>query len=400
MRPDPRKLLKFRPSSGARWDQCAVAPIVDARLSKWSPSIYAATGTGVMAHIERAIEDLADESYFDGLVGTTDQIEGFDVTYTQEDADAAKVCFREISTLEESGMSLEIEKDVHTLIPVGDTKIQIRGRLDFALVSDEQIVVVDYKHGVGHTVEAANNIQLLCYLLGAIREYGHRESYSMRIIQPRARTRAKSTTWDVSGSAVAGMTASLAASMLRAYDAALTLATEGGIPITAYSPGSHCKWCPIERGCPGRLNLAISAACVTGLPYDEGQNLQWMLENASMIRQTVSDAETRADEILLEGGRIDGWKLVESYGNRSLRKDLSEAEITALKAARLVRMEPKMPTIAALEKAEKTGKIKSAAQYLAAGQKKPKRVTWDTEGVLWGAGDEFGTAEVTATTEG
>lgn len=63
--------------------------------------------------------------------------------------------------------------------------VDLTGTSDLILVSPEELVVADLKYGRG-VVEAKDNFQLLCYLLGAIQEFGPRPSYRLCILQPRA----------------------------------------------------------------------------------------------------------------------------------------------------------------------------------------------------------------------
>lgn len=63
----------------------------------------------------------------------------------------------------------------------------LSGTSDLVVVSPEELVVTDYKHGAGVIVEPATSKQLRLYLLGLIHEFGPRERYGLVIVQPRAR---------------------------------------------------------------------------------------------------------------------------------------------------------------------------------------------------------------------
>lgn len=60
------------------------------------------------------------------------------------------------------------------------------GTSDLVVVDPSEIVIGDYKHGVG-IVEVLDNQQLLLYLMGAVYLYGVRRKYRLIIFQPRAR---------------------------------------------------------------------------------------------------------------------------------------------------------------------------------------------------------------------
>ncbi len=61
------------------------------------------------------------------------------------------------------------------------------------IVADEELQIIDYKHGVGVLVEAENNSQMMCYALGAIELFDgiyDIEKVQMTIFQPDATTSA------------------------------------------------------------------------------------------------------------------------------------------------------------------------------------------------------------------
>jgi hypothetical protein len=64
---------------------------------------------------------------------------------------------------------------------------ELGGTIDLAVVSPQELVVTDYKHGAGIVVEVMDNRQLMLYLIGLINRYGKRPKYRIIIFQPRAR---------------------------------------------------------------------------------------------------------------------------------------------------------------------------------------------------------------------
>jgi hypothetical protein len=61
------------------------------------------------------------------------------------------------------------------------------GTIDLAVIDPEELVVVDYKHGIGIIVDVFDNRQLMLYLLGLVHKFGRRDNYRLIIVQPRAR---------------------------------------------------------------------------------------------------------------------------------------------------------------------------------------------------------------------
>ena len=391
------KLLKFSPSAAERWFYCPVSAVVAAMPRPYEPSIYAARGTGVMKKIEDALDDdFFDADDFDDIVGTTEEVDGHKITYTEEDARAARICYTDILSRVEDGMSLKVEESVSGVYKIDKTIIEQRGRIDFLLEDKDTYEIVDYKNGAGVTVSALNNYQLLSYLMMVVDTYGHKPFYVLRIVQPNAQTKVQ-TTWRLTHRQFEQVAEHVVASMTRAIQTAKALSEQSEIPLSDYYPGDHCKWCPIEHSCPGRVNKAVSVACMSRIPYEEGGKLKWTLDNAEQIKKVVSGAEKRADEILLGGGEVYGYKMIEAAGKRSVKKytDLDAAARDALEET--IDLEPKMPTIAQLEKIKDDGFDVSA--YINEAEPKPKRVTWSTDGKAWCAADEFEAAEIEETEE-
>lgn len=63
---------------------------------------------------------------------------------------------------------------------------ELGGTGDLVVIDPSELVVGDYKHGVG-IVEVMDNRQLMLYLVGLINLYGYRPKYRIIIFQPRAR---------------------------------------------------------------------------------------------------------------------------------------------------------------------------------------------------------------------
>jgi len=62
------------------------------------------------------------------------------------------------------------------------------GTVDFLIISDDTVVIIDFKYGQGVRVSAENNEQLKIYALGAIQEYGWLADFKyveLHIVQPR-----------------------------------------------------------------------------------------------------------------------------------------------------------------------------------------------------------------------
>jgi hypothetical protein len=396
----PNEMLNLRPSAAHRWRPCAVAAIAGSIPVEREDNVYAATGRGVMAHVEEALNLLEDASYFDRLVGKTEQVENgetgksTEVTYDKADVEAAKEAFGIVSEYDAQGARVFVEHPVKCDI-AGQV---VEGTADFIAVFDDMVIVDDLKNGAV-PVHAFENDQLSIYLLGAIAEFGPREKYQVGIIQPQSiEQHNRRTTWQFDESEISKIEQRFKWAVELAQAAAQSLYDTGEIPWQSYVDGDHCKYCTIKPTCPKRTNAAISTACLSGLPYDNETRLKFLLDNASLIKDVVTGAEKYADEALAVGKKVFGYKLIESSGNRSLRTDLTPGEVDVLRTAGLVKKVDKLPTIAELEKADKK-KLISAAHFIAGGKPKPKRVPYNFEGTPWNATAEYDAVEMEETEE-
>lgn len=74
---------------------------------------------------------------------------------------------------------------------VGRTKLlpnekkKLEGTSDLPIVTKDEILVTDYKHGF-HVVDPQHSKQLRIYLMGLIGKFGKRKGYRLGIFQPRA----------------------------------------------------------------------------------------------------------------------------------------------------------------------------------------------------------------------
>lgn len=400
MKPELDQLVKFSPSAAERWVNCPAAAVVAAMPSKYQPSIFAATGTAIMHHVETAVENFEEVEYFDGLLGKTEKIEGFDITYTESDIEAAKECFSKIAEIEAGGGVIEVEKEISGVFRQANGAVaRVKGRMDFCCTFPDRYEIVDYKHGEGVAVSAQNNWQLFSYLVCLVDCRGPKEKYALRIIQPRSRGQ-KDSAWEITNEQLSAIRPGLDAVFIRAFAAAGHLYHEGELYFTDYKAGDWCQWCAIKPTCPARINRAISAACGSRLPYEQGLHLKYLLDNGAEIKAIVSKAEEFAESELLAGRKVFGYKLIESFGNRSLKEVFTAEQIEELRSAKLVEMKEVFPTtVGAIEKAAKKKLIADPESYFSEGQRKPKMVPWEVEGTPWNAVDEYETTETEKTEE-
>jgi len=383
------KLVKCSPSSGERFYHCPNSAIV-ARLSKWDPSIYAATGTGVMAIIEKALgNEEADEAFFGQYIGKTEKVDGLDVTYTAEDMVAAIECFEEVIYLREfEEAEVEVEVELSTIIDVSLNKLPIKGRADFVVTTDDSYGIIDYKHGVAHVVSALNNKQMLMYLKALVDTRGPKEHYFLQIIQPRARYDAPKV-WHMTHEQFEGAWQHMEAAFARINLAAEYFARHKSLGFPHYEPGDHCRWCTIEASCPALVDKAITAALTGKVTEREpGEMVEWVIAAAPEVKAALASAEKVGYQRLLGGKKVKGFKLIQASGNRSIRKDLTKEEIQTLKKYGLYTMAPKVAGVGEFEKASKAHEF-NATPFILPGKETVKMVAENTPGDPVGTTDAF-----------
>jgi hypothetical protein len=115
----------------------------------------------------------------------------------------------------------------------------------------DELVVIDYKHGIGIPVTIKNNSQIRLYMLGAKQEFGRRyRRYRGVVVQPRAPKRkpVQEACWTdpelfkwVKGTVIP----------------VVPVALSKDAPRVA---GSHCRYCAADGNCKAQYDLVLKAA--------------------------------------------------------------------------------------------------------------------------------------------
>lgn len=212
-------------------------------------------------------------------------------------------------SLEEGTIFPEVEVDFSDIVPEG------HGISDCVITSEDTLYVIDLKYGV-YPVEAENNPQLRLYALGALEKFddplfSSYENVSMTIIQPRISDSVKQETITVKELKDWGNDY---------VKPRAKLAWQGkGNQVT----GEHCRYCDAKATCPAQaskfqefIRILIedeeTGALKNGnlTPEDISKMLPY-LEGAETWIRSVKD---RAEEEMILGNKISGYKLVESRG--------------------------------------------------------------------------------------
>ena len=186
------------------------------------------------------------------------------------------------------------------------------GTADFAVVWDKKLRIVDYKHGVGHVVEARHNPQLMYYAAGTLEKlnmWPEVEEVHMTIVQPRASHAFGPIRHDVIP--VAELHEWLFEELLPAMHA------------TSYDhstrAGDWCSFCPcLTRQCPALANVDTELEELMGIPLEEltPEQLGRILDLGVVFKKQHSAVQRAALARAEKGTDIPGYKLVKKYGHR------------------------------------------------------------------------------------
>lgn len=356
-------------SAAYRWMNCPGSIRLSGGIDQ-APSAYAEEGTAAHVLAEQCLSRGDNgRDYVDWYVGTNAKGVGFlqekdprerdpelasVFVVTEEMADAVQVYLDAIRADMKANptASLAIEKkfDLSSWFP------GMFGTNDASLSEPfGRLVVYDYKHGAGYPVEVERNSQLLYYAFGAYLGEDY-ETIEMVIIQPRARHKdgpvrryalsaRELNTW--------------AKEELRPA----AMATEpANAPVV---PGSWCKFCPVLHTCRAFADHAMSVVKSDfrqiDLPSPElltDSELAVIMSSADVLKTWLTGIFAAAQEKLLAGGNIPGWKLVQKKTNRRWIDEQKVVDFFANNHRKQVRIyEQKLRSPAQLEKAIKELKL-------------------------------------------
>lgn len=199
---------------------------------------------------------------------------------------------------------IEQEVDVSRWVPGGF------GTCDCLLIGDGILHIIDFKYGQGVPVNPEHNPQLMYYALGAYALFdGIEEVDTVRlsIVQPRMQEEPQ--TWELP-------LADLLTWAREVLQPAAELAWRGeGEFVT----GEHCRFCKAHPNCRAWKDKYGPLAGFE--PYPEPATLsdeelgEW-LQKLEGLAAYAKDLEEYAQQAILDGRSLPGWKLVQGRSTR------------------------------------------------------------------------------------
>lgn len=234
-----------------------------------------------------------------------------------------------------------------------------KGQSDFVALYADVLEVVDYKNGVAF-VDAVNNVQGLCYGLGASRKFLDRDWRNLKItiVQPNCfSSEGTIRSWEISRDD--------AEEYLMEYAHAAHLTWEPDAPRVA---GPHCKYCKAQP-CYAQDEVVVDVTQIkvheaesdwVPRPIEELSNeviadliLAKKLDIVEAWCQSVRDTAKARHE---SGQHLPGMKIVQNFGHRKFKpgvdpvQSVINSDVPDIDIANLYKpQEPK--TLAQIEKA-------------------------------------------------
>lgn len=369
---------------------CPGKKVLEANLPNTS-SKYAAEGTAAHQVLTWALQEKVPAA---GYIGRMISADGYDFVVDEDMAAHVQVCIDYVNDLAGPNGVILVDIRVNYSSYLDVPEAEAWGTADVIVLRDDEIMVVDFKYGMGVQVNAGENAphgvnpnpQMALYGLGALQAYqdvaGEFARVRLAISQPRISV--KPSEYDLTVAELEGWGISTARSAVNTCKNAMHV--EGWSSQIAWEETflrpneKSCKFCRAKATCPAlRGELVETTAGRAGaatpdefldvepLPVTSASPMDWlevMVEKADMFEDLLKAARAELERRLLAGETAKRHKLVE--GKQGNRAWINEAEAeAALKSMRLKQEElydfsVKSPTqIAKLgPQFDKDGKVK------------------------------------------
>ena len=295
-------------SSSKRWMSCPASVRLSEGIENKS-SDYAKEGTRAHEFAEFCLEKGIDPLEFIGK-------EFQDLPVSEEMAEAIKI-YTDYLLKESKGKELEIE----TKFCLDRIDKDLFGTNDACIVDPFiSMNIIDLKYGKGLKVNAEENTQLMYYALGVWD--GECEDITLTIVQPRRPDSEGNCIheWKTNGDRLRKFEKELKEAVSKTRD-----------PKCKPVAGDHCRFCLAAPTCEGLRNKAMEVASTTfeevtiDLPKPKEltkKQLTKALQGAKLLSTWIKSVESYGEQLLNQGQKIDGFKLVKKRAIRKWKEDI------------------------------------------------------------------------------
>lgn len=337
---------------------CPGKKVLEANLPNTS-SKYAAEGTAAHQVLTWALQEKVPAA---GYIGRMISADGYDFVVDEDMAAHVQVCIDYVNDLAGPNGVILVDIRVNYSSYLDVPEAEAWGTADVIVLRDDEIMVVDFKYGMGVQVNAGENAshgvnpnpQMALYGLGALQAYqdvaGEFARVRLAISQPRISV--KPSEYDLTVAELEGWGISTARSAVNTCKNAMHV--EGWNSQIAWEETflrpneKSCKFCRAKATCPALRNEVANTLGVgepaapsdfddlTILPPAENTDawLGAIYPKLDMISDWCNAVLAEIERRNLAGNTVPGTKLVEGkQGNRAW-SNVAEAE-QMLKAFRL-----------------------------------------------------------------
>ena len=333
------------PSSAHRWLNCPLAPRLEATLPE-KPSEYAKEGT-----IAHSVCEVSAKLHFKSIKKTEyNKVIKKLKTDTLWDDEMLRTAETYVEHLSENAMHFEHEPYVafEVRVDIADYVPDAFGKCDCIMFGGDTLIITDYKHGKGVPVSPEENPQLMLYALGALKLYkplfgGAIKKVANVIDQPRLNSYEM---WTCATEELLAWGESIKPKAQAAF-----------MGFGEYHAGDWCRFCRANGICKAQAEQQTSAfddfAGAVGNPQAilTPEEISAVLERGKNLAEWFKTVQEKALEMMLNGDKIPGYKVVEGRSQRTWTdqdKALEKLQSSGIERAVIYDSVPK--TLAQLEK--------------------------------------------------
>lgn len=262
--------------------------------------------------------------------------------YAEEGSWAHQKCYEALKEFKEKGSYKTVLNDpmriyVEEVIKNYDPKIdqlllehkidhswldrRMWGTADAIIIKEDKAIIYDFKYGINVPVSPVKNSQFMCYALLFLQAFKPYEKLDFVVVQPRCEEVKPVQTWTCSMTDLK--------SFYEKVKKAIILSER----INEVNPGEHCMFCPAKAICPTQKKLVEEVLGdvekpIRFLPPSElaPEFIKKIITHKNEIEKWLYSVEQFALHHLIQGGKIEGFKLVEKQTRLTWTNEV-EAEL-------------------------------------------------------------------------
>lgn len=222
--------------------------------------------------------------------------------------------------------------------------------VDAAVINPDSLHIVDYKYGAGVVVSPVENLQatIYAYQVALPLDLPLDFPVTVHIYQPRGRENGDTPAhiWETTIGDIATRAGYIAG---KATVIQINNETKGN-PLEFVPSDKACRWCPAKNFCPARESemldgieaIVVKDKDLAPLPMPSAlpiERLAAVLQHGDKIKKWIDDAWEYAQNRMIEGHAVPGFKLVMSRGGNRYWRDPKQAAELLVKTTVLKREE-------------------------------------------------------------